>query len=125
LTATPIRGFRQELPPIVKKQLVERLPFLQNMPSELCLEDGLFLMRGEWWKPHCNVYLINHRLVSARRRRGRIQGTIDKQALLVKNELPGDLDNKFLLSESCFLEKEANRDLKIFDLKNQDKEKQK
>ncbi|MEG3879687.1 bifunctional DNA primase/polymerase [Microcoleus sp. herbarium7] len=125
LRATPIRGFRQELPPIVKKQLVERLPLLQNMPSELCVEDGLFLMRGEWWKPHCNVYLINHRLVSARRRRGRIQATIDKQALCVKNDLPGDLDNKFLLSDSFFSEKEVDRDLKFWGLKNQDKEKQK
>ncbi len=125
LTATPIRGFRQELPPIVKKQLVERLPLLQNMPSNLCIEDGLFLMRGEWWKPHCNVYLINHRLVSARRRRGRIQATIDKQALCVKNDLPGDSDNKCLLSDSCFLEKEADRDLKNPGQKNQDKENQK
>ena len=83
LVATPIRGFRQELPPIIKKQLVERHPNLKNMPPKICLEEGLFLMGGDWWKPHCNVYLLDHRLISVRRRRGRIQAAIDKQALLV------------------------------------------
>src|SRR4028119_688480 len=72
LAATPTRGFRQELPPIIKKQLVERLPHLQNMPPKICLEDGLFRMNGDWWTPHCNVYLLNHRLVSARRRRAQL-----------------------------------------------------
>jgi len=38
-------------------------------------------MGGEWWKPHCNVYLLDHRLVSARRRRGLIQAAIDKRDL--------------------------------------------
>jgi hypothetical protein len=79
LTATPIRGSRQELPPIIKKQLVERLPELQDLPSKICLEEGLFLMGGEWWKPHCNIYALNHRLVSARRRRGRIQLATEKR----------------------------------------------
>src|SRR4028118_77269 len=69
LEASPIRGFRRDLPPIIKKQLVERLPHLKNMPPKICLEEGLFLMGGEWWKPHCNVYCLSHRLVSARRRR--------------------------------------------------------
>ncbi len=41
-------------------------------------------MGGEWWEPHCNVYLLDHRLVSARRRRGRIQAAIDKRKLLSK-----------------------------------------
>jgi len=41
-------------------------------------------MGGEWWKPHCNVYLLDHRLASARRRRGRIQAAIDKRKLLSK-----------------------------------------
>jgi len=72
LAATPIRGFRQELPPIIKKQLVERHPNLKNMPPKICLEDGLFRMNGDWWTPHCNVYLLNHRLVSARRRRAQL-----------------------------------------------------
>jgi hypothetical protein len=81
LEASPVRGFRRDLPPIIKKQLVEHLPRLKNMPPKICLEEGLFLMGGEWWKPHCNVYLLDHRLVSARRRRGRIQATIDKQKL--------------------------------------------
>jgi len=72
LAATPIRGFRQELPPIIKKQLVERHPNLKNMPPQICLEDGLFRMNGDWWTPHCNVYLLNHRLVSARRRRAQL-----------------------------------------------------
>ena len=75
LAATPIRGFRQELPPIIKKQLVERLPRLKNMPPKICLEDGLFRMNGDWWTPHCNVYLLNHRLVSARRRRAQLTST--------------------------------------------------
>src|SRR4028119_944899 len=72
LVATPIRGFRQELPPIIKKQLVERHPNLKNMPPKICLEDGLFRMNGDWWTPHCNIYLLNHRLVSARRRRAQL-----------------------------------------------------
>jgi hypothetical protein len=75
LAATPIRGFRQELPPIIKKQLVERLPRLKNMPPKICLEEGLFRMNGDWWTPHCNVYLLNHRLVSARRRRAQLTST--------------------------------------------------
>src|SRR4028119_1025670 len=89
LAATPTRGFRQELPPIIKKQLVERLPHLQNMPPKICLEEGLFLMGGDWWKPHCNVYALNHCLVSARRRRSRIQTAAekrdDKQNLCLKS----------------------------------------
>ena len=83
LEASPVRGFLRDLPPIIKKQLVEHLPRLKNMPPKICLEEGLFLMGGEWWQPHCNVYLLDHRLVSARRRRGRIQAAIDKRALLV------------------------------------------
>lgn len=78
LVAAPIRGFREEMPPIIKKQLVEKLPLLKEMPAKLCIEDGLFSMHGEWWKPHCNIYLLDHRLVSARRRRARIRVVIDK-----------------------------------------------
>ena len=116
LEASPVRGFRRDLPPIIKKQLVEHLPRLKNMPPKICLEEGLFLMGGEWWKPHCNVYLLEHRLVSARRRRGRIQAAIDKRALLVGTRQPGrsdkGFDNKFLLSNAPFLKKEeeAERD---------------
>jgi phage head maturation protease len=44
-------------------------------------------MFGEWWEPHCNVYLLDHRLVSARRRRGRIQAAIDKRGLCVEKKL--------------------------------------
>ena len=83
LEASPVHGFRRDLPPIIKKQLVEHLPGLKNMPPKICLEEGLFLMGGEWWKPHCNVYLLAHRLVSARRRRVRVQAAIDKRALLL------------------------------------------
>jgi hypothetical protein len=79
LAASPVRKFREELPPIIKKQVVERLPLPQNMPPKICVEEGLFSMFGEWWKPHCNVYLLDHRLVSARRRRGRIEAAIDKR----------------------------------------------
>jgi hypothetical protein len=89
LEASPVRGFLRDLPPIIKKQLVERLPHLKNMPPKICLEEGLFLMGGEWWKPHCNVYALNHRLVSARRRRSRIQAATekrnDKQNLCLKS----------------------------------------
>ena len=110
LEASPVRGFRRDLPPIIKKQLVEHLPGLKNMPPKICLEEGLFLMGGEWWKPHCNVYLLDHRLVSARRRRARIQAAIDKRALLVGTRQPGrsnkGFDNKFLLSNAPFLKKE-------------------
>jgi hypothetical protein len=84
LEASPVRGFRRDLPPIIKKQLVEPVPHLKNMPPKICLEEGLFLMGGEWWKPHCNVYLLDHRLVSARRRRVRIQAAIDKRKLSSK-----------------------------------------
>ena len=90
LKASPVRGFRRDLPPIIKKQLVEHLPRLKNMPPKICLEEGLFLMGGEWWKPHCNVYLLDHRLVSARRRRGRIQAAIDKRALCAEKKLRPD-----------------------------------
>ena len=58
-------------------------------------------MGGEWWKPHCNVYLLDHRLVSARRRRGRIQAEIDKRNLCskkIKAAVEKKKDNKFSLS---------------------------
>jgi hypothetical protein len=98
LEASPVRGFRRDLPPIIKKQLVEHLPDLKNMPPKICLEEGLFLMGGEWWKPHCNVYLLDHRLVSARRRRAYIQSAIDKESLCSKTtETPISVD-KFCLS---------------------------
>jgi hypothetical protein len=98
LKASPVRGFRRDLPPIIKKQLVEHLPGLKNMPPKICLEEGLFLMGGEWWKPHCNVYLLDHRLVSARRRRAYIQSAIDKESLCSKTtETPISVD-KFCLS---------------------------
>ncbi|MEG4807925.1 bifunctional DNA primase/polymerase [Microcoleus sp. F8-D3] len=88
LAAAPVRGYREELPPIVKKQLVEKLPHLKKLSPKLCLEEGFFSMHGEWWKPHCNVYLIDHRLVSARRRRSHIEVATkkrdDKQSLCLK-----------------------------------------
>jgi AraC-like DNA-binding protein len=87
LAASPVRAFREELPPIIKKQVMEKRPNLKNMPQKLCQEEGLVSMFGEWWEPHCNVYLLNHRLVSARRRRGRIQAAIDKRALCVEKKL--------------------------------------
>ncbi|MEG4529863.1 bifunctional DNA primase/polymerase [Microcoleus sp. D2_18a_D3] len=107
LAASPVRGFRKELSPLVKTQVMEHLPLLKNMPAKLCTEEGLVSMFGEWWKPHCNIYLINHRLVSARRRRGRIQAVIDKGSLLSENTEAKILDNKFLLSDASFLKKEG------------------
>jgi hypothetical protein len=98
LEASPVRGFRRDLPPIIKKQLVEHLPGLKNMPPKICLEEGLFLMGGEWWKPHCNVYLLEHRLVSARRRRAYIQSAIDKESLCSKTTETQISVDKFCLS---------------------------
>ncbi len=112
LEASPVRGFRRDLPPIIKKQLVEHLPRLKNMPPKICLEEGLFLMGGEWCKPHCNVYLLDHRLVSVRRRRGRIQAAIDKRKLLSKKieaAVEKKKDNKFSLSNSSVLEAEQKQ----------------
>ena len=94
LVAAPVRGYRQELPPIVKKQLLQQLPQLQNMSPKLCSEDGLFWIKDNWWNPHCNVYLLDHRLVSARRRRTRMQGRIDKGDLLFFQGGQGDLEYK-------------------------------
>ncbi|MCC3464531.1 MAG: bifunctional DNA primase/polymerase [Microcoleus sp. PH2017_06_SFM_O_A] len=109
LVATPVRGHRQELPPIVKKQLVENLPHLKKMPSGLCMEDGLFSMHGDWWKPHCNVYLLDHRLVSARRRRARIQGQIDKGDLLFEKISQDVLEDKFPLCICLRAKKQESR----------------
>jgi Bifunctional DNA primase/polymerase, N-terminal len=108
LVAAPVRGYRQELPPIIKKQLVENLPLLKQMPSELCIEDGLFFMHGDWWKPHCNVYLLDYRLISARRRRTQMQSAIDKDGLCVKNVSPGILEDKFPLCNSLGAKKQQS-----------------
>ena len=72
LVASPVRNFREDLPPVSKKQLLERLPHLQNMPAQFCHEEGLILLGGDWYKPHTNIYLLNHRLISARRRRSQL-----------------------------------------------------
>jgi hypothetical protein len=98
LAASPVRGFREELPPIIKKQLVERAPHLTQFPAEICLEEGLFFMNGDWWKPHCNVYLLNHRLVPARRRRIHLEATSDKQNLCLKSSPAQISIDKFPLS---------------------------
>jgi DNA-binding MarR family transcriptional regulator len=98
LAASPVRGFREELPPIVKKQVMEKRPNLKNMPEKLCQEEGLVSMFGEWWEPHCNVYLIDHRLVSARRRRSHIEATTDKRDLCLKTTATQISVDKFSLS---------------------------
>jgi hypothetical protein len=102
LVASPVRGFREELSPIIKKQLVEKRPHLKQMPPKLCLEEGLFSMHGDWWEPHCNVYLLNHRLVSARRRRSHIEAAIgkrnDKQDLCLKSSATQISIDEFSLS---------------------------
>lgn len=125
LAAAPVRGYRGELPPIVKKQLVEKLPHLKTLSPKLCLEEGFFSMHGEWWKPHCNVYAIDHRLVSARRRRVHIQTAIDKQDLLFENDSPKILDNKFSLSKASFLKKEEESQRAPKSKNNRNKEQQK
>jgi len=125
LAATPIRGFRQELPPIIKKQLVERHPNLKNMPPKICLEDGLFRMNGDWWTPHCNVYCLSHRLVSARRRRAAlspqlISGTYESEK--IGGAVNKKKDNKISLSNAQFYNTE--QDSKHF-LENEKKAEQK
>lgn len=69
---TPVQQKRSGIPPIIKKQLLEKLPQLKGMPADLGAEDGLLLLHEHWWKPHTNIYLLEHRLVSCRRRRSRI-----------------------------------------------------
>ena len=70
---TPVQQKRSGIPPIIKKQLLEKLPQLKGMPADLAAEDGLIFLHEHWWKPHPNIYLLEHRLISARRRRSRIQ----------------------------------------------------
>jgi hypothetical protein len=102
LAASPVRGFREELPPIIKKQVMEKRPNLKNMPQKLCQEEGLVSMFGEWWEPHCNVYLLDHRLVSARRRRSHIEAATekrnDKQDLCLKTTATQISIDEFSLS---------------------------
>jgi hypothetical protein len=125
LVPTPVRGFREDLPPVIKKQLVEKLPQLKQMPPKLCMEEGLFSMHGDWWKPHCNVYLLDHRLVSAKRRRTRIQGQIDKGDLLVKNSERGVLEDKFKLSMALEAEEKQRPTNQKVGLSNGERENQK
>jgi len=102
LAASPVRGFREELSPIIKKQLMEHRPHLKNMPEKLCREEGLVSMFGEWWEPHCNVYLLDHRLVSARRRRSHLEAASekrdDKQSLCLKTTATQISIDEFSLS---------------------------
>ncbi|MBD0311687.1 MAG: bifunctional DNA primase/polymerase [Microcoleus sp. T3-bin5] len=111
LEASPVRGFRRDLPPIIKKQLVERVPHLKNMPPKICLEDGLFRMNGDWWEPHCNVYCLSHRLVSARRRRAAlspqlISGTYESKK--IGGAVNKKKDNKISLSNAQFYNTEQD-----------------
>ncbi|WP_445244996.1 bifunctional DNA primase/polymerase [Microcoleus sp. OTE_8_concoct_300] len=125
LVPTPVRGFRDDLPPVIKKQLVEKLPQLKQMPPKLCMEEGLFSMHGDWWKPHCNVYLLDHRLVSAKRRRARIQSQIDKGDLLVENSERGVLEDKFKLSMPLEAEQKQRPTNQKIGLSNGERENQK
>lgn len=127
LAASPVRKFREDLPPISKKQLLEQLPHLQNMPANFCREDGLIFLKGDWYKPHPNIYLLNHRLVSARRRRLAISKSctggagIHKEKLLISKISPGDLENKISLSKLLGEDSIKKENFS----KNQDKENQK
>jgi len=111
LEASPVRGFLRDLPPIIKKQLVERLPSLKNMPPKICLEEGLFLMGGDWWQPHCNVYCLSHRLVSARRRRAALSSQSISETYESK-KIGGAVnkkkDNKISLSNAQFCSTEQD-----------------
>jgi hypothetical protein len=99
LKPTPVRGYRQEATPIVKKQLLQQLPGLQNMPPKLCAKEGLFWIKDNWWRPHCNVYLLDHRLVSARRQRSRMKATTDKAYLSDLSRRRGGFKDKDFLSD--------------------------
>ena len=72
MEATPVRKMRSGVPPILKKQLLEKLPSLKEMPAHLCSQAGLLFLHEDWWELHPSVYLLEHRLISARRRRSRI-----------------------------------------------------
>ena len=94
LEQTPVRGHRAGMPPIVKKQLAERLPLLRGVPPKLCREDGLFFAHSDWFKPRCNIYAIAYRMVSCRRRRSQIREQIHKPLLSIFLSGPPDLSNK-------------------------------
>lgn len=94
LEESPVRGYRAGMPPIIKKQLAERLPLLRGMPPKLCREDGLFFANSDWFKPRCNIYSLAYRMVSCRRRRSQIRGQIDKPSLSIFLSRPPDLENK-------------------------------
>ncbi|MEG4328293.1 bifunctional DNA primase/polymerase [Microcoleus sp. herbarium5] len=72
MKSTPVRHQRSDVPPILKKQLLEKLPALEEMPARLLSQAGLIFLQDNWWEPHPNIYLLEHRLISARRRRSRI-----------------------------------------------------
>uniref|UniRef100_UPI003593B579 hypothetical protein n=1 Tax=Microcoleus sp. TaxID=44472 RepID=UPI003593B579 len=93
LESAPVRNHRAGMTPIIKKQLAERLPLLKGMPAKLCREDGLFFAHSDWFKPHCNVYSLNHRLIACKRRRAKISGEIDNESLLFDAGSPEFLDN--------------------------------
>lgn len=78
LKASPVRNFREELVPLVGKQLLEKIPQVKGLPPGLCQEEGLLFLKGDWWKPHCKVYLLDHRLVAAKVRRKRVKQSLDK-----------------------------------------------
>jgi hypothetical protein len=102
LTPSPVHGYREGATPIVKAQLAERLPLLRGMPAKLCREDGLFFAHSDWFKPHCNIYLLNHRLISCRRRRAQISGLIDNDSLLFEAGSPRFLEDKNILCVLSF-----------------------
>ncbi|XZO03460.1 MAG: bifunctional DNA primase/polymerase [Microcoleus sp.] len=81
LKASPVRNFREELVPLVGKQLLEKIPQVKGLPPGLCQEEGLLFLKGDWWKPHCKVYLLDHRLVAAKVRRKRVKQFLDKRHL--------------------------------------------
>jgi hypothetical protein len=103
LAASPVRKFRQELPPIIKKQLAEHLPGVQIFSPKFCAREGLLNLGENWYRPRCNVYLLNHQLVAARRRRRVITERntggflIDKAGLWNQKNFPGGLIDNFSL----------------------------
>jgi hypothetical protein len=87
-------------------------------------------MNGDWWEPHCNVYYLSHRLVSARRRRAAfnpqsISGSYESKKVGVA--LNKKKDNKISLSNAIILESgsQDSKHFKSFKKEKKTEEKQK
>ena len=89
----------ENLPPIIKRQLLERIDLPSGF-SKLLVQAGLFSIKGTYWQPHPNIYFLDRRLVSARRRRSRIKVTTDKACLSNTSRPAGGLNAGLAISSS-------------------------